>query len=738
MRKFLRAIDLAYKLESMSVKARRISIFSATLFGLCLFGGTSSGLAQEIVLQPGPTDGKDIWTTSVFSYAPGGGGPGGGLDDDRLLVGGWGDTYLSLLQFDLSSMPDSALSATLQLYPNPGSPSGTGTTRIFLDRILEFWDWRAQGTGTDRERLWWADKPATIEWDGPLSAPLLGEWYSIDITELYNAWQSGLHPNYGLQLRPEQTWNRWSDFYSADYLENPDLRPKLIVVPDNTNEPPVADAGPDQSIRAGDTVSLDGSASFDDNTTTDLLQYTWSFVSVPTGSTSIIVFSDTATPSIVADVAGSYVVRLVVTDADGLSSSPDVVEISSHNLAPTAVAGGGQLVYLGEWVTLDGSASFDPEGDLLTYDWEITLAPSGSTAILLGSDTATPGFVPDLEGIYMVTLSVSDALGPGAPDTIEVVATTAEEFAEIVIVEVDGIVGAFLGSKFVALGNQNVLENFFSQAVKAILKGDIETAIEKLEQAFIRTDGCVLRGGPDEAGPTRDWIIGCPEQEDAFPLVSDAIDALREPINLRTPLPVGLELAITQGPGTADNTHEGGDLYYSWDMAGYGFDLIDTPALAVADGEIVWCQESYGTYGGQGDRSFLGNVVTIRHNVDGREFYSSYLHLKQDSIPNELVPNQCDGTDVDPAIKVVAGQRIGLVGNTGFVLGNAAHLHLTIGRTVGNFVNSREEEVEWYQVAKGNNEDNGTLLALIDFVDSPTDNGVLAGGMTFTSTTIPQ
>jgi hypothetical protein len=46
--------------------------------------------AAEIVVQPGPGEGKDIWTTSVFSYTGAGGGPGGGLDDEWLQVGGWG------------------------------------------------------------------------------------------------------------------------------------------------------------------------------------------------------------------------------------------------------------------------------------------------------------------------------------------------------------------------------------------------------------------------------------------------------------------------------------------------------------------------------------------------------------------------------------------------------------------------------------------------------------------------
>ena len=61
----------------------------------------SQAYAQEdiVVFQPGPGEGKDIWTTSVFCYCPEGGGPGGGLDNYELVVGGWGDDYYTLIEF---------------------------------------------------------------------------------------------------------------------------------------------------------------------------------------------------------------------------------------------------------------------------------------------------------------------------------------------------------------------------------------------------------------------------------------------------------------------------------------------------------------------------------------------------------------------------------------------------------------------------------------------------------------
>lgn len=84
-------------------------------------------LAQgQVVLQPGPVDSQDIWTTSVYSYADGTGpGTGGGLNDHRLRVGGWDDEYDSLIQFNLAGLPTNATSAVLYLYCYNLSGGGT-------------------------------------------------------------------------------------------------------------------------------------------------------------------------------------------------------------------------------------------------------------------------------------------------------------------------------------------------------------------------------------------------------------------------------------------------------------------------------------------------------------------------------------------------------------------------------------------------------------------------------------
>src|SRR5262249_1972847 len=105
------------------------------------------------------------------------------------------------------------------------------------------------------------------------------------------------------------------------------------------NAPPTANAGPDQSIHAGQTVQLDGSGSFDDNTPTLELGYSWTITSKPTGSAASLVGADTIDPSFVADLPGTYEVSLVVTDGNQATSGADSVQISSLNQPPTANAG---------------------------------------------------------------------------------------------------------------------------------------------------------------------------------------------------------------------------------------------------------------------------------------------------------------------------------------------------------------------------------------------------------------
>ena len=211
---------------------------------------------------------------------------------------------------------------------------------------------------------------------------------------------------------------------AAAYGGDDDFGTLFRVVP-GPNGAPTAVAGQDQSIHAGNPVKLNGSESFDDDCSSAFLAYAWSFSSRPPGSTATLSNANTALPSFTADRLGAYVVQLVVTDQDGLSSAADAVEISSVNQAPTAVATADfTVVVTGELVSFDGSASTDPDIDELTYAWTLGNIPRASEGPSISDwKTEYPTFTPDVPGDFEVILTVTDSWGAESATIITITAT---------------------------------------------------------------------------------------------------------------------------------------------------------------------------------------------------------------------------------------------------------------------------------------------------------------------------
>jgi hypothetical protein len=189
------------------------------------------------------------------------------------------------------------------------------------------------------------------------------------------------------------------------------------------NVAPVANAGSDQSVLVGATVTLDGSGSTDANG--DSLSYQWTLTSVPPGSSAALSDVAAVRPTYVVDVVGSYTASLIVSDGR-LSSPADAITVTAAalNAVPVANAGTDQSVSVGTVVTLDGSASSDANGDALNYQWALTVRPAGSTAVLSDTGAVKPTFMADVAGSYTATLTVRDGKSTSAPDTVSVVAST--------------------------------------------------------------------------------------------------------------------------------------------------------------------------------------------------------------------------------------------------------------------------------------------------------------------------
>jgi hypothetical protein len=258
----------------------------------------------------------------------------------------------------------------------------------------------------------------TVQLDGTGSTdadgdPLTYRWSLVSVPAGSTAVLTGpttVHPTFTVDK---------SGGYVAQLIVNDgkvDSTPATVTI-STKNSPPVANAGPNQTITTGSTVHLNGSASSDIDG--NPLTYSWSFASVPVGSAAALSNATLVNPTFIADKKGSYVVQLIVNDGI-VNSAPSQVTISDVNSPPVANAGPAQTVATRTLVRLDGSAATDVDGDPLTYTWAILTAPSGSTAVLSDVHAIKPTFTVDVLGSYVIQLIVNDGTADSAPATVSI------------------------------------------------------------------------------------------------------------------------------------------------------------------------------------------------------------------------------------------------------------------------------------------------------------------------------
>jgi hypothetical protein len=211
-------------------------------------------------------------------------------------------------------------------------------------------------------------------------------------------------------------------------------------------QPPIADAGPDQTVDEGVVVTLDGSNSTDPND--GISSYLWEQTEgiEVTLSASTAVQPTFTAPEDVAAGGESLTFQLTVTDNEGLPPTTDtcIVNVTWNNIPPTADAGPDQTVDEGETVTLDGSNSTDPDVTIASYLWTQT----GGTPVTLSDTTdAMPTFVAlpvdvsgetltfqltvkdngGLEGSDEVLVTVNDNGITGFPDDVVTMTSSTGE-----------------------------------------------------------------------------------------------------------------------------------------------------------------------------------------------------------------------------------------------------------------------------------------------------------------------
>lgn len=159
------------------------------------------------------------------------------------------------------------------------------------------------------------------------------------------------------------------------------------------NDPPTANAGPGIYTTNGE-VTLDGSMSEDRDG--KIIRHTWDFGDGSTGGGQ--------NPVHVYRSPGVYTVRLTVTDDSGTSSATDSDETAvSINHPPIADAGPDLTGIPGRALRFNGSASVDPDGKIVSHDWDFGDGTSGS------EETVSHAY--EKPGAYDVLLTVRDESG---------------------------------------------------------------------------------------------------------------------------------------------------------------------------------------------------------------------------------------------------------------------------------------------------------------------------------------
>ena len=169
--------------------------------------------------------------------------------------------------------------------------------------------------------------------------------------------------------------------------------------------PPVANAGPDQTVRTGQLVTLNGTGSSDPNG--DSLGYNWCLRGRPQGSTATLKDLFSAQATFTPDVPGSYVICLTVRDLQA-SSSTDTVVVEARGPSTGGGGTGGTPFNQGSGfngivrrivVADDGSRDVYVGGDFTTYNGTVAnglirLHPDGTVAHTFGQ--GLDGAVMDL------------------------------------------------------------------------------------------------------------------------------------------------------------------------------------------------------------------------------------------------------------------------------------------------------------------------------------------------------
>jgi hypothetical protein len=260
------------------------------------------------------------------------------------------------------------------------------------------------------------------------------------------------------------------------------------------------------------------------------------------------------------------------------------VEESGANRPPAANAGTDKFAAPGTVVGLDGSGSSDPDGDPLSFNWEIIKSPVGvPVPVITGSASKTASFTPETLGEYTVRLIVSDSL-VASTSTVKITVTYGVDESVRILLStvVDGQLNASI--------NQNIAFEFSVPMDWTSFEGAV-TIKTSSSEIFYPLTASPIQGYNylfiDVPAELKDTVTG--------KLLPGETYTLRIPRTVRTA--AGLELPE--------------DLVYTFTTFLYGFEFDDSAVLSGETWGLAYHAPTNSLYYSGDDVSY--NIMVRRH-----------------------------------------------------------------------------------------------------------------------------
>lgn len=286
---------------------------------------------------------------------------------------------------------------------------GYGGNNWYIDVIVGLEPFPNTAPAADAGGPYSADEGTTINFNGSASTdadgnPLQYRW-DFDSDGVWDtAWSESASTTYA-----------YSDDYSGTVVV--EVTDQMATVTDTavvtvSNVVPSVNAGADQTVDEGDSVSFSGS--FSDPGSADTHTIAWDFGDGTTGSATL-------TPNHTYGDNGVYTVTLTVTDDDGGVGS-DTQVVTVDNVAPEIGAFGPYTV--NENIIANVSATVSDAGsDDLTFVWQFQLGSSENTTYYNNGVSADPASSPSGTYPFSKTDGASHMYGDNGVYTLKLTVT---------------------------------------------------------------------------------------------------------------------------------------------------------------------------------------------------------------------------------------------------------------------------------------------------------------------------